>query len=130
MKRLALVTGAMQAASASLWWFYRRLATLRSVRALVDDRHQLKQRLLGSGLDVTILRPPRLTDGRASKDRNFKPHIGSWVTKEEVRGGRLDVRSSRERASEFDRRKRLKSGESTQVECACPKLCSMLGVYS
>ncbi len=55
VKRLALVTGALQAASRSLGWFSRRLARLRSVRALVDDRHRLEQRLLASNLEVTIL---------------------------------------------------------------------------
>lgn len=66
VKRLAIVTGAMQAPAQFLGRFYRWLARLRSVTALLDDRRVLEQRLLDSGVEVTILRPPQLTDGPAS----------------------------------------------------------------
>lgn len=68
VKRLVLVTGAMQAGPTSLGAFYRWLTRLDAVRALVDDRRVLERQLLDSGLDVTILRPPQLTDGPPSVD--------------------------------------------------------------
>ena len=66
VKQLAIVTGAMQAGPASLGAFYRWLARLDSARVLIDDRKILERRLLESGLEVTILRPPQLTSGPRS----------------------------------------------------------------
>ena len=66
VKQLALVTGAMQADPEFLGPFYRWLARLKSARALIDDRKILERRLLESGLEVTLLRPPRLTEGPRS----------------------------------------------------------------
>ncbi len=66
VKRLAVVTGAMQAEPKFLGVFYRWLSRLKSARALLDDRRLLEQRLLASELEVTILRPPRLSDAPPS----------------------------------------------------------------
>jgi uncharacterized protein YbjT (DUF2867 family) len=66
VKRLALVTGAMQGEPRFLGVFYRWLSRLKSVRGLLSDRRLLEQRLLDSGLEVTLLRPPRLGDGPPS----------------------------------------------------------------
>ncbi|MDX2010768.1 MAG: NAD(P)-binding oxidoreductase [Myxococcaceae bacterium] len=68
LRRLALITGAMQAEPKHLGAFYRRVTQAESVRVLLDDRRQLEQRLLGSGLEVTILRPPRLSARGPSLD--------------------------------------------------------------
>lgn len=65
--KLAIVTGAMQGERDELGWFYRQLASAKSIRPLLEDRHREEEMLRGSGLEVTILRPPRLTDGDASE---------------------------------------------------------------
>jgi putative NADH-flavin reductase len=62
VRRLAVVTGAMQAEPAQLGAFYRRVARAASVRPLLDDRRRMEACLRSSGLEVTILRPPRLTN--------------------------------------------------------------------
>lgn len=66
MKRLALVTGAMQAEPRFLSSFYRWLSRRSSMQPLLSDRRVLEHRLLESGLEVTLLRPPRLGNGPLS----------------------------------------------------------------
>ncbi len=63
VSRLVIVTGAMQAQERFLGWAYRRMIRMSSIRALRADRHILEDELLRSGLDVTLVRPPRLSDG-------------------------------------------------------------------
>lgn len=66
--RLAVVTGAMNAERAQLGAFYRWLASLKSIAALLADRHTQELALRASGFEVTILRPPQLRNGPPSRE--------------------------------------------------------------
>jgi putative NADH-flavin reductase len=74
--KLAVVTGAMQGDRDELGWLYRRLANAASIRPLLEDRRREEEMLRASGLEVTILRPPRLTDGDASEGG---PELGESI---------------------------------------------------
>lgn len=62
ISRLAIVTGAMCGEPEHLGWFYRRMVSARGLEALLASRRAGETLLRESGLDVTVLRPPRLTD--------------------------------------------------------------------
>jgi uncharacterized protein YbjT (DUF2867 family) len=66
VRRLVCITGAMIGLPrAQLGWVYRRIQSSVPPAALTDRRRQ-EALVIDSGLDWTLLRPTRLTDGPAS----------------------------------------------------------------
>lgn len=59
---LVLVTGAMCGPRQNMGAFYKLITSIPSLKRTLVDRHQQERILLESGLNITILRPPRLTD--------------------------------------------------------------------
>jgi putative NADH-flavin reductase len=79
VRRLVCVTGAMIGhADKRLGWLYRVMR--HAFRDLLQDRQLQEQLILGSGLDWTLVRPPRLSNGAPR---------GIWRAGEDVRIGTL-----------------------------------------
>jgi putative NADH-flavin reductase len=65
VRSVVAVTGAMVGHPA-LGRFYRWLAQRVAIKATLDDRRRQEQLLRASGLRCTLVRPPRLTNGRGT----------------------------------------------------------------
>lgn len=74
MRRLVCITGALIGHPREhLGWFYRLLLSAQG--AAIQDRRLQEQLILRSGLDWTLVRPPRLDNG---------PARGSWRAGEDL----------------------------------------------
>jgi putative NADH-flavin reductase len=79
VRRLVCITGAMIGhADTRLGWLYRVMRT--AFRDTLHDRQLQEQLILGSGLEWTLVRPPRLSNG---------PARGIWRAGEDVRIGTM-----------------------------------------
>jgi putative NADH-flavin reductase len=67
VRRLVCITGAMIGDYPHLSWFMRRMKNSyqKQQSALARDRAEQEQRVATSGLDWTLIKPPRLTGGPA-----------------------------------------------------------------
>ncbi|MCX6030710.1 MAG: NAD(P)H-binding protein [Chloroflexi bacterium] len=67
VRRLVCITGAMIGDYPHLSWFMRSMksAYQKQQPALARDRAEQEQRVAASGLDWTLVKPPRLTNGNA-----------------------------------------------------------------
>ena len=72
VSRIAIVTGAMIGPRDNLGWFYRRLSRVGAIPTAIRTRRAAERLLEHSGLTWTIVRPPRLSDGRVTR----APDIG------------------------------------------------------
>jgi len=64
--RVAVVTGAMSGDVARLGPFYRWAVAAESLQPVLDDRRTQEQELLAAGLELSLVRPPRLSSGGES----------------------------------------------------------------
>jgi putative NADH-flavin reductase len=79
VRRLVCITGAMIGHSERrLGWLYRLMR--QAFRDIIHDRQLQEQLILGSTLDWTLVRPPRLSNGAAR---------GIWRAGEDVRIGTM-----------------------------------------
>ncbi|MFO0597515.1 MAG: NAD(P)H-binding protein [Myxococcaceae bacterium] len=62
VRRLVMVTGAMCGPRTELGLFYRALIRVPSLAKTLDDRRAQEAAVIGSALDWTLVRPPRLSD--------------------------------------------------------------------
>jgi uncharacterized protein YbjT (DUF2867 family) len=72
INRLVVQTGAM-AGHPALGFFYRRLAA--ALRGQLDDRRAQERLVQNSGLDWTLIRPPRLRGGRGTGALQVGPSL-------------------------------------------------------
>ncbi len=60
--RLVMITGAMIGPQQNLGWFYKGLTKIPAIQRTLPDRKLSEEIVLSSGLNVTLVRPPRLSD--------------------------------------------------------------------
>ena len=102
VRRLICQTGAMIGDYAHLSWFMRwmRSTYQKQQPALARDRAEQERRVMASGLDWTIVKPPRLTDGkergRVQSGENLKVGATSSISRADLSRFILDQIDKRE----------------------------------
>jgi putative NADH-flavin reductase len=72
--RLVMVTGAMCGPPRELGLFYRSMIKLPSLARVIADRRKQEELVMASGLEWTLVRPPRLTDDEPAEPPVFAFH--------------------------------------------------------
>ena len=102
MRRLICQTGAMIGDYPHLSWFMRmmRSSYQKQQPALADDRAEQERVVVASGLDWTVVKPPRLTTraarGRIRSGENLKVGAFSSISRADLARFMLDEVESRE----------------------------------